>query len=135
MNLVDKILIVLESSRPDADGRFEQWVRLRDEAVTELRELSRSALRSWAVASAERGERELSSGPPPYEIENVPIEAVSAASHAAAERHGMGALHVGTHVLLALLNEGHVVLARPTVRLAYNDQPEAHPTNPYLDGP
>lgn len=44
--------------------------------------------------------------------EELPLEAISCPSHAAAERQGMGALHVGSHVLLALLNEGHVVLVK-----------------------
>lgn len=41
---------------------------------------------------------------------DLPIEAISCASHAASERHGMGALHVGSHVLLTLINKGLVQL-------------------------
>jgi hypothetical protein len=41
---------------------------------------------------------------------DLPIDAISCASIAAAEKQGMGALHVGSHVLLALINEGFVLL-------------------------
>ncbi len=44
------------------------------------------------------------------DYESLPVAAIECASMAAAEKHGMGALHVGSHVLLALINEGHVSL-------------------------
>lgn len=45
-----------------------------------------------------------------YTYDDLPVAAISAASYAAGERMGMGALHIGSHVLLELLNRGIVVL-------------------------
>ncbi len=46
---------------------------------------------------------------------DLPPDAISCASQAAAEQHGMGALHVGSHVLLALINGGFVSLANKSL--------------------
>lgn len=41
---------------------------------------------------------------------NIPTEVYAAASTAAAEKHGMGALHVGAHVVEELLRQGLIRL-------------------------
>lgn len=41
---------------------------------------------------------------------DLPIDVVSAASHAAAEKHGMGALHVGINVVERLVEWGYIEL-------------------------
>lgn len=45
-----------------------------------------------------------------YTYDDMPMAAIDRASRAAGEKHGMGALHVGSHVLLELLNHGIVIL-------------------------
>lgn len=44
-------------------------------------------------------------------FDDLPFDAVRCASSAASEVRDMGSLHIGVNVLLALLNEGYVVLA------------------------
>lgn len=41
-----------------------------------------------------------------YAYEDLPLAVVSAASRAVAEVRDMGALHIGSHVILSLVNQG-----------------------------
>lgn len=45
-----------------------------------------------------------------YTYDDMPFAAIDRASRAAGDKMGMGALHVGSHVLIELLNYGIVVL-------------------------
>lgn len=53
-------------------------------------------------------------------IDNVPIKIASAASQAASEVQGMGALHVGVHVVQQLLDKGMITLAEPPQAVTLN---------------